>query len=58
MRYIILGLYAFAAFWFILSFANLYVNWMNLRKIEAEILKKKARIEVWKAEIEILKNAK
>ncbi len=58
MRYIILGLYVFAVFWLLLSFANLYINWRTLREIEGEILKKRARIEIWKAEIEIIKNAK
>jgi hypothetical protein len=58
MRYIILGLYIFAVFWLLLSFANLYINWRTLREIEGEILKKRARIEIWKAEIEIIKNAK
>jgi hypothetical protein len=58
MRYIILGLYVFAVFWLLLSSANLYINWRTLREIEGEILKKRARIEIWKAEIEIIKNAK
>jgi len=58
MRYIILGLYIFAVFWLLLSFANLYINWRTLREIEGEILKKRARIEIWKAEMEIIKNAK
>jgi hypothetical protein len=58
MRYIILGLYIFAVFWLLLSFANLYINWRTLREIEGEILKKRVRIEIWKAEIEIIKNAK
>jgi hypothetical protein len=58
MRYIILGLYVFAVFWLLLSLANLYINWRTLREIEGEILKKRARIEIWKAEIEIIKNAK
>jgi hypothetical protein len=58
MRYIILGLYVFSVFWLLLSSANLYINWRTLREIEGEILKKRARIEIWKAEIEIIKNAK
>ncbi|MCC6012389.1 hypothetical protein LM594_05415 [Candidatus Caldipriscus sp.] len=58
MRYIILGLYVFAVFWLLLSSANLYINWRKLKEIEGEILKKRARIEIWKAEIEIIKNAK
>ena len=58
MRYIILGLYVFAVFWLLLSSVNLYINWRTLREIEGEILKKRARIEIWQAEIEIIKNAK
>ncbi len=58
MRYIIIGMYVFALFWLLLSFANFYINWTSLKKIEEEIMKKRVRIEVWKVEMQMIKNAK
>ncbi len=58
MRYIIIGIYVLALFWLFLSFANFYINWMSLKKIEEEIMKKRIRIEVWKVEMQMIKNAK
>lgn len=55
MRYVIAGLYIFAIIWLILSGLNLYINWKRLKDLEKEIEVKRVHVDVWKVEMELLK---
>ncbi len=55
MKYLILGLYIFAVIWLILSGLNLYINWRRLKDLEREIEIKRVHTDVWKVEMELLK---
>ncbi len=55
MRFVVIGIYAFALVWLFLSICNFYANYRYLRDMENEITLIRARIDVWKTEMRILR---